>query len=1144
MNSKVLEYAPNFLNNTSSISGDVSTKSFQTVKIGQNAGSLASGESNVFIGTNSAFNSLNNSHCVFIGAYTGISTKNGSFNTFLGSVSGINVVDGSFNTVCGYNAGNKISSGSFNTIFGANTGNGINEGNYNVVYGVGNVSDITNSYSNIVIGNHNVSSRVLAAYKNITIGNSNIFDDQTENSVVLGNNCLATTKSVVIGNDLKGDTQNNIAIGSNISLINRGIITDPLISFDEIIRNNAINRINLDIIATPQQRNLIHTPYNILYPPQKLSTTNSVSSTINEYTIEERIIDPQKLSVSLHTIVNTLPINILNLYDIYIPNFINGPKEYANSIDLSLLYIDGFQIPYKYSVVDHPEYGYILSNVYGTEEIISIVEYPEYFLEETDKLTLSLEIYGTTRNNPKHTISIKRNGYSHLKPLEEIFVSEDNIKIIQGHFNMMYYNIHSLQNLQFIRSSTNNVIPVTALSLNSSDLHLYRLRFVYGSSGKVGTFNMNGNVVKVYKYSPNNDPNIQDEYTITFIGIDKNEYFTRNDLNLPENTIIYVEEPSKDGYFNLGNLFSVGDISRLVFSGLSHSKATIRIVDKDNQLISRKITLLIKTYIYRDLTMPLPSTFTDDNYELVEDMVNDNNSLITIKHRNAPNIYPNLITHYIYNKLPPLRKQIEILSPKTIDITIYPFNSIDLSDYIETNNNEYRISLIEGGECGYVDGSFYSNIRNVNDTLKLAITNDQYDYIEENTIEFHITIQNTFRVVVNDQYVYSGMDGATEKISITSPDPIYLNTVEIKDVYVGLSNVGDTEYQLSVGQPYHQSGFRVNHKVLKDRFVFIRDIVDQSEINEIVYRLNDGVVSSDFILTHDLVIRSLFNNIPIPEDKFEYKIFLDDQEIIINNTIHNFVYGRLYRVQITSSGLVILDMGGKGGVGGVIVYRIDRETTFQQATIHYDLNKNLINISPDLVNYTLTLEISSLTLDTSIDDTASHNLGIGKNIRTSGRNNICIGKDFDTFGNNSIILGNNIGINLDDQEGSEYDIGVHESIIIGNNCFSGSTAKNIISIGNNIMRDIEINTSSDFTNISSYFQKNPVLIGNDISYDPVDPAIINIGGCFKEYNDRIEVNKGDKRVVIDQLDISNNNVIKLLLDRIDILEQKIADISK
>ena len=158
----------------------------------------------------------------------------------------------------------------------------------------------------------------------------------------------------------------------------------------------------------------------------------------------------------------------------------------------------------------------------------------------------------------------------------------------------------------------------------------------------------------------------------------------------------------------------------------------------------------------------------------------------------------------------------------------------------------------------------------------------------------------------------------------------------------------------------------------------------------------------------------------------------------------------------------------------------------------------------------------------------SYNLNIGKNIVTLGINNICIGKEFNTFGNNSIILGNNIGIG---DSNLEIDSGLHESIIIGNNSFKNALAKNIITIGNNILNDMNIVTQDDYINVSNFFSRNPILIGNNINYNNTD--IINIGNCFIEQEEKIKIGKENKQIVFE----GQINIIEELKYRIKKIEE-------
>lgn len=1173
MNTKAQEYAPNFLNNTSSIAGDVSTKLFQTVKIGQNAGSLASGQSNVFIGTHSAIQSINSSHCTFVGAYTGIANKNGSFNTIVGALSGIKIADGSNNTVCGYYSGNKISSGSFNTVFGAYTANGIENGNFNCVYGIGNASHMTHSYSNIFIGSYNATDDINRTSNNIIVGNNNALNDYTVNSIVLGNDCVTTSKSVVIGNNLRGDTENNIVIGSNVELINKGVITDPLVGYDVLINTNAKNRINMDITAFPQNSyNLIYTPYNVLNPPTVLSTTNSVKSVEYHGNIEVRTIDSIKLLDGLHSIkqfdiesvehdISVIPV----IYSVYIPPFINGPTDFNNNlIDLSQLYLAGFNIQYDYEVTTFPKHGYIDKNLYRQTDTIEYTRYPENFLELSDTITLSLHVLGTTRNNPAITLTVRGEEGDIASPrmLHDIYVNEHIVPLHHAYFNQTYYSLNSLVNVSLIQKETN--VPLSTTSLNTNNIEQYALIII--DTTLPSSFQINGQTIHIHYVEVQRD--IEETPTIIFTGIGKN-YHVSHDIS--PSTKVFVEIPSNDGMFNHGCLFDFDEINSLVFSGTTHSTTVIRLIYEDNMVasaISNRLQLTIKSYIYRNFTQPLPNTILDDGYDMIASGISNTSNNVTykytIRHSRSPNLYGDLITDYYdehwHTGYQVLNRQLSLwphnLEP--VNVTIYAFGSFNIREYIDdmmtvtsssststSTSSLYRVSLVEGALNGYVEGSYYSNLTNEDDMLKIAVTNNEYDYIPENVVTFNISVKNDFSVVVNDQYIYSTTGGETlpVPISITSPDPIYLDGVALEDMIV--VEEGITEYNVSVGQPYHSAHFMISHKVIKDRYVFARDLMSEVyEINEVVYQLKDGTVAEDFRLSHEFSVSSLFGDTPLSVDYFEYSILLDDTSITIHSGMFNqIVYNRIYTVVITSGSLEIIEKTSK-----TVIYYESRNNVFSTITLKYNLLHNLINSPPDIVNYTLTLNILNLTLSTSVNDVSSHNLGVGKNIRTSGKNNICIGKDFDTFGNNSIIIGNNIGNtnnnnnndNNDDYNNNnnltEYDVGVHESIIIGNDCFNRSTAKNIISIGNNTMTDVDISTADDFKEISSFFKNNPILIGNDLSYNRDDPAIINIGGCFKEYSNRIEIDKADKKVVIDKLDLSSNTIIADLLKRIEVLE--------
>ena len=159
-------------------------------------------------------------------------------------------------------------------------------------------------------------------------------------------------------------------------------------------------------------------------------------------------------------------------------------------------------------------------------------------------------------------------------------------------------------------------------------------------------------------------------------------------------------------------------------------------------------------------------------------------------------------------------------------------------------------------------------------------------------------------------------------------------------------------------------------------------------------------------------------------------------------------------------------------------------------------NTNGVSFSFDLFNYHNKINLRNLKLLVSAygtDDVATnadiHNVVTGKQITVQGLNNICIGNRFKTSGQNSIIIGNSIGTagtsvaNVND---------IYESIVIGNNSYSNSIVRDIISIGNNILPDLSLAVTS---NVQNFLAQKPIVIGNDITNTKLD-FHVNIGNSF------------------------------------------------
>lgn len=148
---------------------DISTRSLETVRIGEGAGKISVGSANAFVGYEAgkinqkgsfgAFvgfqaggQNLNANFCTFIGAFAGKQNRNGDANTFVGFRAGelskdgsecVGIgayalrenVSGSRTVAVGYRAGERTLDGDFNTIVGAEAGQDNRSGNYNTMAG-------------------------------------------------------------------------------------------------------------------------------------------------------------------------------------------------------------------------------------------------------------------------------------------------------------------------------------------------------------------------------------------------------------------------------------------------------------------------------------------------------------------------------------------------------------------------------------------------------------------------------------------------------------------------------------------------------------------------------------------------------------------------------------------------------------------------------------------------------------------------------------------------------------------------------------------------------------------------------------------------------------------------------------------------
>ncbi len=155
----------------------LSDKGFNSLFIGQGAGSKNSGNNNYFSGFQSGFNNSSGNSNSFSGYQSGFSNTTGASNQFEGYQAGYSNTTGSNNCFSGNSAGSNTKTGSGNTAVGATAGATNTTGNNNTF--IGNGADATKSglTNATAIGFEATvsqsNSMILGLNANIGIGTSN-----------------------------------------------------------------------------------------------------------------------------------------------------------------------------------------------------------------------------------------------------------------------------------------------------------------------------------------------------------------------------------------------------------------------------------------------------------------------------------------------------------------------------------------------------------------------------------------------------------------------------------------------------------------------------------------------------------------------------------------------------------------------------------------------------------------------------------------------------------------------------------------------------------------------------------------------------------------------------------------------------------
>lgn len=236
---------------------DVNTRNqYFATTLGWDAGPNNQGLYNVYIGYQSAFQSVN-----------------GSYNTIVGAYAGYSINDTS-NIMMGYAAGQYFERGKNNILMGNNTGQYMNNCSNNIFIGHNNTV-VTTPYAqiqnNIGIGNYENTG----GFSNISLGMKT--QNRSLDSIVIGNN-----SSNGSSNDFELKTRNSILIGNHIENYGSNVL----------IINNVHN-------------SNYGTRYQGSNPPTMVNFSNEYMN-INDRIISARMTDPTLSNQSRLTLVDDI----------------------------------------------------------------------------------------------------------------------------------------------------------------------------------------------------------------------------------------------------------------------------------------------------------------------------------------------------------------------------------------------------------------------------------------------------------------------------------------------------------------------------------------------------------------------------------------------------------------------------------------------------------------------------------------------------------------------------------------------------------------------------------------------------------------------------------------------------------------------
>lgn len=1036
---------------------DLVTKELENTKIGQDAGTNITGERNIILGKDTAFNCIDLNDSIIIGYRYGFNLLDSSSNLIYIINNGIGgderLLSDNNSIIIGSLVGSKLVYNNNNNIIGFNCINNIESNiSNNIINGSFIGNKLISAFNNTIIGNNNLE-QAKNANNNIYIGMCNLNMDIDQNNVcIIGNNNKIKNDPLVIGNNNEINTINSIITGNNLESkdILRGV--NHLNNYDIILNNNLKVSLNLsNLIVSPIENNYIYiSPYN----PLELSLNNDLN--LKKVEIKLDIFENIKKDNSfMYDVVYEL--DEYNVYNFLEPIVIYTTFLNTNKINLQY---NNMKNNYKIYIKELPKYSHVNKRLYNYNESIILEPYVEYLNIKEDNFVVQIVI------NINDVYYLAKKSYN-IKVIRETIKDNYVLKEIYGNYISLswFKDVNSLviDKYDSVVLINNKNIYVKKFRLEENKI--YWDNEIYNLDYNPNNLIVNGNNIRINDIDIKIN-NITELYNIT---INTEWYRFSHSLYYVGYNIfddyIYIEIPPKNGVIN-NNLIKITDLLlKIIILEDLDDEMTIRVINKDKTKISDKFKIILKNYTVNKIN-ELSGSLVDDLYYVENNEIKNPNETNLLYYLNNCNI------NYIDNRIN-YEEQINTnINENIINIDIYPFNRINIYDelikYGFLNIKKSNIFVLKYDiKNGYIDGIDYINSKNVDDTVKILIALNRYNYDEENVYIIKFNIINNYIFEYTSQYVYNDEElFKTFKVKDHLDSNILIYDGEIDSL--DKKNVSDKDFKVLFGDKIENINLNFypivsDFEVFYNEYWFRQDfsIMDINKENKIEYIFLDGI--NNFKITLDVLIL-LYSEFNIEKfKKFKFHIIIND--------IINYVYDETSGLKYNSVNKIIIENVG-------ILYKFK---------IIYRLSENILSENENIINYFLKINFENLLVEYNIDN--GKNILYGQNIKCFGYDNIGLGSLYNLYGNNSVVIGNKIGNDF-----------INNSIIVGNNSFNNVIPRNIISIGNNNYNNINDNVLFD-----KLCSKNPIIIGNNIDFNGNE--LLNINNVIIETEEDIIIGK-------------------------------------